>query len=52
MNFISKMIGAAFMMVSMVASVSAQDVKLSIDPVTIAPGEEAEVVINDEGTKP
>ena len=52
MNFISKMIGAAFMMVSMVASVSAQDVKLSIDPVTIAPGEEAEVVINYEGTKP
>ena len=46
MNFVSKMIGAAFMMVSMVASVSAQDVKLSIDPVTITPGEEAEVVIN------
>ena len=52
MNFVSKMIGAAIMMVSMVASVSAQDVKLSIDPVTIAPGEEAEVVINYEGTKP
>lgn len=52
MNFVSKMIGAAFMMISMVASVSAQDVKLSIDPITIAPGEEAEVVLNYEGSKP
>ena len=52
MNFVSKMIGAAFMMISMVASVSAQDVKLSIAPVTVAPGEEAEIVINYEGTKP
>ena len=52
MNFISKMIGAAFLMISMVASVSAQDVKLSIDPITIAPGEEADIVLNYEGTKP
>ena len=52
MNIFSKKISAAFMMIAMAASVNAQDINLSVDPVTVAPGEEAEVVINYEGSQP
>ena len=52
MNFFSKKITAAFMMIAMAASVNAQDITLSVDPITVAVGEEAEVVINYEGSQP
>lgn len=52
MNIFSKKISAFFMMFAMAASVNAQDIKLSVDPITVAPGEEVEVVINYEGSKP
>ena len=49
---ICKKIGAALMMVLMASSVSAQKAELTIDPVNIAPGEEAEIVVNYKGDMP
>ena len=49
---ICKKIGAALMMVLMASSVSAQNAELTIDPVNIAPGEEAEIVVNYKGDMP
>lgn len=48
----TKKISAALMMLFVAATANAQDIKINIDPVTVAVGEEAEIVMNYETDTP